>query len=101
MNNIHEICTSNVITSLFTCTMSCFKSFTSACGEKCQSEASVNLVYTRTLILMITDVLEQEDERVQASAADDIATLPEALDAFVQMLWGSSGKPNDMPRLVT
>ena len=82
---------SDTVTALLPCAMNCFKSFTVACGDHSQSDASLNLMYTSTLIRMILDVLGQEDDSTQTVVANSIAAVDGAPEAFVHMLWGSSG----------
>ena len=81
---------SDTVTALLPCAIVCFKKFTAACGEHSQSDASLNLMYTSTLIQMILDVLRQEDDHTQTMMADSMATVPGGPESFIHMLWGSS-----------
>ena len=76
----------DVVTGLLSCAIKCFKNFTAACGEHSQSVASLNLMYTSTLIRMILDMLSQENDSIQTTMANSIAALPGAPEAFVHML---------------
>ena len=82
--------TLSIITALLPCAINCFRSFSSACGDKLESAASQYLMYTSTLVHMMMDILGQEDECTQETVANSIATLPGVPNAFVHMLWGSS-----------
>lgn len=81
---------SDTVTALLPCAIVCFKRFTAACGKHSQSDASLNLMYTSTLINMIFDVLHQEDDHAQTAMADSMATVPGGPESFIHMLWGSS-----------
>ena len=82
----------DVLTVLISCAVNCFKSFILSCGDHSQSNASMNLMFTSTLVQMTMDVLRQEDEGSQVKLANSISTIPEAPETFVHMLWGSSSK---------
>lgn len=73
---------------LVSCAVKCFSSFISSCGS--QSAASLNLMYTSTLVQMMLDIFRQEDEHIQGKLADSASTIQEAPETFVHMLWGSS-----------
>lgn len=90
VNNIDDDDALGVLTVLISCTVKCFKSFISSCGDHFQSNASMNLMFTSTLVQMTMDVLRQEDEESQMKLANSISAIPEAPETFVHMLWGSS-----------
>ena len=73
---------------LISCAVKCFCSFISSCDS--QSAASLNLMYTSTLVQMILDVFKQEAEHTQGKLADTASKIFEAPETFVHMLWGSS-----------
>lgn len=80
-----------MVKKLIPCIVNCFENFRLACEQSLQSEASTQLMYTSTLVKLILDVLEQENEFVIILAADEIAKLPEIGHGIVLMLWGSTG----------
>ena len=64
----------------------------SACGQHQEQDASLQLMYTSTLIQLVWNVFDQEDGDDQIRIIDIIACLPEAPSSLIAMLWGSSGK---------
>lgn len=82
----------DVFTVLISCAVKCFLSFISSCGAYSSSDASLNLMYTSTLVKMMLDVFGQEVEDDQMKLADSISVIPKAPETFVHMLWGSSSK---------
>ena len=88
----HDYSTVEAICTLYQCAIECFQSFSSACGNKSESSASMHLMYTSTLIQMMMDILGQETECIQREVACAIAALPGASDTFVYMLWAGSCK---------
>lgn len=82
----------NLIKVLLPCTLSCFETFISACHDRSVSVASLQVMYTSTLLRLMLDVYSQEDEHTQTAVADSLATFPGVPDAFLTMLRGSTGK---------
>ena len=80
-----------MVQKLLPCILNCFENFRLACEQNLQSKASMQLMYTSTLVKLILDVLEQENESVLTLAADEITKLPEIGHGIVLMLWGSTG----------
>lgn len=64
----------------------------SACGQRQESDASLQLMYTSTLMQLLLNVFCQEECEHQAKIVDSVACLTEAPGSLIAMLWGSSGK---------
>ena len=78
--------------ALLPCALSCFESFMAACQQHSEPNASLQLMYTSTLMRLMLDVFSQHDEDVQVTVANSIAALPGVAKSLVTMLWGSSGQ---------
>ena len=83
---------SEVVKILLPLALNCFRDFMSACGQHQEQDASLQLMYTSTLIQLVWNVFDQEGSDDQIRIVDIITYLPEAPSSLIAMLWGSSGK---------